>query len=221
MIINMSKFTSFINWLLPQNCFLCEADCDQPICFNCLSRLPLQYPSFFSVEEMAAQEISQVISSFQAVFSYTYPVDVLIQAAKFKNNLMILSVLGQLMAEHLDIKPPLPDVLIPVPLHRRRLRDRGYNQSLELAKSISRITHIPFAYEACQRIRNTPPQTLLSSKERLVNLKEAFKVNKLASHWQHVAIIDDVITTGTTVKELAVVLRQAGIQRIDVWCCAR
>lgn len=213
--------TSFLDWLLPQNCFLCEADCNQPICLNCLSCLPSQKSTFFPVEKITAKEISQVISSFQAIFSYTYPVDVLIQAAKFNNNLTILSVLGQLMAESLVIKPPVPEVLIPVPLHPRRLRQRGYNQSLELAKSISQITKIPFAYEACQRIRNTPPQVLLSSKERLVNLKDAFKVNRLESHWRHVAIIDDVITTGATVKELAMVLRQAGIQRVDVWCCVR
>jgi ComF family protein len=213
--------TPFINWLLPQNCFLCEADCNQPICLDCLSGLSVQESTFFPAQEVIAEKISPVISSFQAIFFYTYPVNVLIKAAKFNNNLTILSVLGELMAESLVIKPPLPEVLIPVPLHPKRLRKRGYNQSLELAKSISQINKIPFAYQACQRIKNTPPQVSLSKNERLINLKKAFKVNQLKQHWRHVAIIDDVITTGTTVKELAVELRQAGIQRIDVWCCAR
>jgi predicted amidophosphoribosyltransferase len=140
--------TSFLNWLLPQNCFLCEADCNQPICPNCLSCLPFRDSTFFPVEEVTAKDISQFISSFQAIFSYTYPVDVLIQTAKCYSHkkdsdnkkhpryhcslssLTILSVLGQLMAESLVIEPPLPDVLIPVPLHSIRLRKRGYNQSL-------------------------------------------------------------------------------------------
>jgi ComF family protein len=213
--------TPFINWLLPQNCFLCEADCNQPICLDCLSCLPVQESTFFPAEEVIAEDISPVISSFQTIFSYTYPVDVLIKAAKFNHNLTILSVLGKLMAESLMMKPPLPEVLIPIPLHLKRLQKRGYNQSLELAKSISQISKIPFAYQACQRIKNTPPQVSLSKNERLTNLKEAFKVTQLKPHWRHIAIIDDVITTGTTVKELAVVLEQAGIQRIDVWCCAR
>ena len=124
------------------------------------------------------------------------------------------------MAQHLMIEPR-PDVLIPVPLHPKRLRYRGYNQSLELAKCLTRQTGILFNHTACQRIKNTRPQVGLSAFDRQTNIKDAFTVRRLKPHWQHIAIIDDVMTTGGTVKELTNQLINAGVQRVDVWCCAR
>jgi ComF family protein len=144
----------------------------------------------------------------------------LIPPAKFSQNLVILNLLGKLMAEHLTIEPR-PDVLIPVPLHSKRLRERGYNQSLELAKRITKQTGIPLNNKACKRIKNTLPQTSLSAEQRQSNLVGAFSVIRLKPVWQHIVLIDDVMTTGATVKELASVWLEAGVQRVDVWCCAR
>jgi ComF family protein len=124
------------------------------------------------------------------------------------------------MGQRLIIQPR-PQVLIPVPLHLTRLRQRGYNQSLELAKVIAKHTGIPIAFQACKRIRNTPPQTSLSGKQRQTNVKGAFEIIKIAPDWQHIALIDDVMTTGSTVAELARVFREAGVERVDIWCCAR
>jgi ComF family protein len=125
------------------------------------------------------------------------------------------------MAQHLTIEEK-PDVLIPVPLHLNRLRKRGYNQALELAKIITQHTRIPLNNEACIRYRDTPPQAHLSGEQRQNNLRNAFKIGRVKSHWQHIVIVDDVVTTGTTVHEIArIFLEQTAIQKLEVWCCAR
>ncbi len=166
------------------------------------------------------QDVPPLFQYTQAIFSYEYPVNKLIQVAKFNRNLAVLNLLGDVMAHHLDLHQR-PDVLIPVPLHPKRLHERGYNQSVELAKRIVRYTQIPLDYTACERCRNTPPQTSLPAKQRKINLKGAFQVQRVESGWQHIAIIDDVMTTGATVNELAEMFLQKGVARVDAWCCAR
>jgi ComF family protein len=216
-------------WLIPQICFLCgDAATTLPICSACLVDLPFQGPACIRCARRLqkvgicqhCQKARPHYTHTQAVFSYLYPLDKLILAAKFHHNMAVLNLLGHLMAQHLTIDSR-PDVLIPVPLHPKRLRHRGYNQSLELAKRISKHTGIPIAINACQRIINTPPQTSLSGKQRQSNLKGAFKVVRVERHWQHLVLIDDVMTTGATVKELASVFKAAGIEQVDVWCCAK
>ena len=226
------ELVKVIAWLsqqwLPQSCFLCGDISIQPICVPCLADLTKQVSRCtccakpWSTIDLCDECQSQPppYTHIQTVFSYSYPVDQLIIAAKFRQNLVILKFLGELMAQRLIIQPR-PQVLIPVPLHLNRLRQRGYNQSLELAKAISKHIGIPIAAQACKRIKNTLPQTTLSGKQRQTNVKGAFKLIKIAPDWQHIALIDDVVTTGSTVAELAQILRKAGVSRVDVWCCAR
>ncbi|HEC83729.1 MAG: ComF family protein [Candidatus Parabeggiatoa sp. nov. 2] len=219
---------TFTHWLLPQSCFLCGDTSAQPVCAACLADLPYRNIACICcakpLEEVSictqCKKEPPPYTHTQAVFSYTYPVNKLISAAKYNQNLALLNLLGNLMAQHLMIEPR-PDVLIPVPLHPKRLRYRGYNQSLELAKCLTRQTGILFNHTACQRIKNTRPQVGLSAFDRQTNIKDAFTVRRLKPHWQHIAIIDDVMTTGGTVKELTNQLINAGVQRVDVWCCAR
>jgi len=129
-------------------------------------------------------------------------------------------MLGDLMAQRFKHEKQ-PDVLIPIPLHINRLDQRGYNQSLEMAKRIALWTNIDVNHTICQRVKDTAQQARLSTKERRHNIKNAFQVNKLPKHWQHVVLIDDVMTTGSTANELTKVLFHAGVERVDVWCCAR
>lgn len=221
-------FSQLNQQLLPQSCFLCGDPSIKPLCAPCLADLPNQVTRCSCCakpqSEIAlcdeCQSQPPPYTHTQTLFSYTYPIDQLIIAAKFQQNLVILKFLGELMGQRLIIQPR-PQVLIPVPLHLSRLRQRGYNQSLELAKVIAKHTGIPIAFQACQRIRNTPPQTSLSGKQRQTNVKGAFKIIKLAPTWQHIALIDDVMTTGSTVAELARIFREAGVERVDIWCCAR
>jgi len=218
--------------LLPQSCFLCGNTAQHALCQPCANDLPRPITACRCcgvdlTEELICGQCLQTPPPYQrtqAVFSYRYPVDKLIQAAKFKNNLAILHYLAQQMAQHFVIESP-PDVIIPVPLHRQRLRQRGYNQALELAKVIARKTAIPLNHHRCQRTKNTPPQTLQKSlKARQQNIQGAFQVAPLPLHWHYLVLIDDVVTTGATVKALAQALIEVApeqIQRIDIWCCAR
>jgi len=114
----------------------------------------------------------------------------------------------------------MPEIIIPVPLHRTRLRERGFNQALEIARPIARSLSIPVDYKSCERVRKTSAQSLLPAAERRKNIKGAFRVTRPIAA-RHVAILDDVMTTGHTVQELAATLRKAGVERIDVWVVAR
>jgi len=116
---------------------------------------------------------------------------------------------------------PRPDAIVPVPLHPSRLRRRGYDQALELAKPIARELGIPLLANALQRVRATAPQSELDAGARQRNLRRAFAVKDGAELPAHVALIDDVMTTGATLNAAAKVLRRAGVARVDAWVCAR
>ncbi len=156
-----------------------------------------------------------------APFAYHAPLDHLLRDLKFNRRLALARTLGGLMArwleDHID---GLPDRIMPVPLHPARMRERGFNQSLELAHPIAQRLKLPLDTHSCQRLRNTPPQAELSAKQRHSNLKGAFAVKQTLGGCR-IAIIDDVMTTGGTVQELARTLRDAGAAQVDVWVCAR
>lgn len=153
-------------------------------------------------------------------FRYHTPLDHLLQGLKFNGRLAQARLLGELMAEWLGsvVESP-PGQLIPVPLHADRLRERGFNQALELARPIARYFGLSLNARGVRRILATPPQSDLSRKQRLKNIRGAFEVVQPVS--AHVAIIDDVMTTGSTADELAKTLLRAGAERVEVWVCAR
>ncbi len=124
------------------------------------------------------------------------------------------------MAERLRKEQKPPELIIPVPLHPARYRSRGFNQAIEIAWPISKALDIPIDNHTIKRIVNTGTQTKLHARERRKNLRGAFQLKKPLTA-KHIAIIDDVITTGSTVTELAVVLKKAGAERIEVWSFAR
>ena len=115
---------------------------------------------------------------------------------------------------------PLPELILPVPLHHRRLRERGFNQALELARPIAAGLGLPLDWHHAQRLRATDPQSDLPAKLRSHNVKGAFTVAPGLAV-SSVAIVDDVMTTGHTVNELAVMLRGSGVRSVSVWVCAR
>jgi ComF family protein len=157
------------------------------------------------------------------LFHYQTPIDQLILGLKFSNRLINAKVLGELLANYLADQYRIqakPEIIIPVPLHSARLRERGYNQAFELARPIAKKLKIPIDKTNVVRIKNTAAQALLPAKERAQNIKRAFSVTKMKKY-KHVAIIDDVITTGNTIIELSKTLHQAGVEKIDIWCCAK
>jgi ComF family protein len=144
----------------------------------------------------------------------------LITALKFGAHYKNARLLGMLLAEHLKKTVQIPDLILPVPLNKVRYRQRGFNQAIEIAKTVSRELHIPLDLSSCLRHRDTPHQTALTAKQRRKNMKNAFTIIKPV-HAQHIAILDDVMTTGSTAHELAHLLKKAGVSRVDVWVCAR
>ena len=153
----------------------------------------------------------------QAAFAYAFPIDKLVQAVKFSGHLSLINQLADALSLRINI---LPDAIIAMPLHPLRLRDRGFNQSQLLAQRLSKQLGIPLLSNTCTRIRNTPPQSSLSWHEREKNIRGAFNcATELAG--KHIAIVDDVMTTGISIEELASTLRQAGAVKISAWVLAR
>ncbi len=159
-------------------------------------------------------------SSTEVLCNYQYPASHLIKAFKFNNRPEIAYYFAQKLAHKLMAKPCLPEMLIPVPLHTMRQRQRGYNQSLELALNLGKLLEITVNATLCKRTKKTDPQSSLPMKTRKSNVKGAFQIHSPVI-LQHVAIVDDVITTGSTVNEVAATLKKAGCQQIDVWAIAR
>ncbi len=157
----------------------------------------------------------------QAAFRYQDPIPELIAGLKFRHRLNLGRLLGTLLADHLSRQAgPLPDAIVPVPLHPRRLRERGFNQSLEIARVVGRTLALPIDRHCCARLLPTTPQARLERQARLRNLRGAFRATP-GLDGLHLALLDDVVTTGTTVGELTRVLQRAGAARVDVWAVAR
>jgi ComF family protein len=156
--------------------------------------------------------------------SYEYPVDHLVRRFKFHRDLAC----GQLLAEELAravitrISKPAgeqPDLVMPVPLHFLRRFRRGFNQAELLAGVVQQGCGIPLGRTHLRRVMNTRAQSGLDRKARRKNLQNAFSCKPI--HSQHVALVDDVLTTGTTLQECASLIKQSGAQTVSVWVAAR
>ncbi len=154
-----------------------------------------------------------------AAFSYGFPIDRLLHAFKYAGDLSLAGILAEPLAR-LAVEHPKPDLLLPMPLHPVRLRERGFNQSLEIAKPVSRWLDIPLAADACQRKRDTPPQAGLKWRERRRNVRGAFACD-LDLNGKKVAVLDDVMTTGATLNEISRILKSRGASEVSAWVIAR
>ena len=155
-----------------------------------------------------------------APFLYDDAMRFLITDLKFNRCYKHARLLGNLLANYLAETTELPECIIPIPLHRNRYRERGFNQSIEIARHLSRQLAIPLDLTSCIRNKDTDHQTGQPAKQRRKNIRNAFTVIKPIKY-QHVAIVDDVMTTGATVAALAQALKRHGVGRVDVWVCAR
>jgi ComF family protein len=225
--------TRALRMLLPLRCLLCGAPGAQgrDLCDGCASdlprndiccprcALPLKAPAPLCGECI---EHEPPFAAAWVPFRYAHPLDLLEARFKFRGDLAAGRVLSGLLIDRAGIDAPArPDVIVAVPLHASRLRERGYNQAFELAKPLSRALGIPIARDLLQRVRATPAQTGLDAASRHRNLRRAFAVTASAPLPAHVVLIDDVMTTGATLRECARTLRRAGAARVDVWAVAR
>ncbi|QJD30693.1 ComF family protein [Methylococcus geothermalis] len=220
------------NWVYPPTCLLCGAPgergldlcgaCERHLprigtaCLHCGEPLPDGAPSPCG----RCLQQPPPFDSCRAAFHYEEPIRHLIHGLKFDHRHACARTLGELTARHFREYAEPPDVIVPVPLHPSRYRERGFNQSLEIARHLSRNLNLPLELHACTRSRTTRPQAQLSAKERAKNIRGAFRLEREIEA-RHIAILDDVVTTGATVSELARTLRKTGIARIDVWAVAR
>ncbi len=233
----MNWFKKISDWLLPCYCALCHnPTTNTALCTPCTGELPwLKNPCVCCAKPLISETIIHPAvcgdcltnpPSYQALiapFQYKYPIDYLILNLKFGNKFIYARILGELMAETIarHYQPiNYPQLIIPVPLHPRRLRERGYNQAVEIARPIQKKFRLPLSVHQCGRIIDTQPQAAIAASGRSRNVKSAFSA-ALSIKATHVAIIDDVVTTGSTVSELTQALRKVGVKKIDIWCCSR
>lgn len=176
-----------------------------PLCSSCTESLPVQ-------------------TSAIAPLRYEFPLDHLVAGLKYHRHLEHAPLLGQLLLDAVKDQPT-PDLLLPVPLHHKRLAERGYNQALEIARPLARHFRRPLEIRLLERRRATAAQMTLDAAARARNPRGAFRLDtdRLAAlgPLQSVAIIDDVMTTGATLAEIARLLVKAGVRDIRFWVVAR
>ncbi len=222
-----------LDTVLPPRCVLCGGPSGAVcICTACKKDLPwlgshclrCALPLGSPRDTICGVCISKPPPYFRTIcpLQYEFPVNRLVQGFKFKRQLAAGRILSHLICESaVREKPGLPDMLIPVPLHGLRMFTRGFNQAYELATYACRVLDLPLSANALRRQRSTRAQSGLSRKQRRQNLKGAFCWHGPRKPGLHVALIDDVMTTGTTVTECARILKKAGAKRVDVWVAAR
>ncbi|GBC58520.1 ComF family protein [Stutzerimonas stutzeri] len=225
------------NWsIIEHHCLLCDERCEgQPLCSPCEADLPwldgrctvcaVPLPS----RGLVCGECLKRPPSYDHVevpWRFAFPVDALITRFKHQARWPYGRLLGERLAHHLEHAfadgLPRPDLLLPVPLARRRLRQRGFNQAQMLADWLSRPLGIATDARVLDRVLDTLAQQQLDAATRRRNLRQAFAIATAADvKGRHLALVDDVLTTGATAEALARLLKRAGAERVDVYCLAR
>ncbi len=194
---------------MPINNYFCQQCCEPlengAICGKCLITPPKHHKRIL------------------APFRYEYPLNKVISKIKFNRDLNAakhLSLLASMWFKRNSEKQSLPDLILPVPLHKNRMRWRGYNQSLLLARPVSLLLQIPVVLKQYGRKVNTKSQINLDARQRRINVRDAFYCD-LDLAGKRVVIFDDVITTGATTEAFAKTLHQAGADEIEIWAIAK
>lgn len=218
------------NFWPARRCLYCGASSAQiAICEGCAASLPwiqqpcpgCALPQNFDGLCRRCLKKPMPFDAAWAVFRLDAPVQQAIHGLKYHAGFLQANLLGELFAQKLGRRAqPFPDLIIPVPLHRTRLMRRGYNQALEVARIVKQNLDIRIGSDLAKRVRATPDQIGLSRTQRQKNLRGAFAVDAHVEG-KHIALLDDVMTTGATLSELARVARHAGAAKIEAWAIAR
>jgi ComF family protein len=225
-------------WVFGSSCCLCglSADPAQDFCRVCVELLPwiedrcfrCALPLEWGLEAVYCERCRTETLPFDrvcALFEYQPPIDRMIACLKFSGQLAYGRILGSLLADQIPKwykdAGSMPEAILPVPLHPQRLLERGFNQAIELAWVLQkRLGLLLLNQQHCRRIKHTKPQSTLDQSARHRNLKAAFYI-KGSLPFESVAIVDDVVTTCSTVRALAERLKEAGVSEVHVWCIAR
>jgi ComF family protein len=240
---HLSKIRILADAIFKQNCLLCDGKIDghntkdannHVVCNACQNELPWQPNT--SCPQCGLASDGNVCGSClsnppdfdktHAVFLYDYPIDAMMVRYKYGNMMHLSHLFGQFLSDKLALSLALNqiDLIIPMPMHPQRLKERGFNQAHEIAKVITKQCSDKFDYKSVARIKLTPPQASLPLKDRVKNIKGAFQVNtdKLnLIQGKRIAIVDDVMTTGASLNELAKTLKKTGASHVECWVIAR
>ncbi len=228
-MLSISKLLGRVKSLVPQDCILCAAPAgEHPLCFACAEALPhhrgaacpqcalpttagelcgscLRYPPAFDVT--------------CAAFDYRFPLDTLLHQLKYNGNLVLADFAGKSLFEVIPASEK-PDMIFAMPLFPARLKERGFNQSVEIARRVEREINAPLIIDGYHKIRDTKNQADLPWKQRQANVRGAFAC-ELDLKGKHIAVIDDVMTTGATLNEFSKVIKKQGATKISAWVVAR
>jgi ComF family protein len=223
----LNKWSKLARRLLAHSCALCgAAGGDRQICGSCEAELPWLTRDRCAVCAVplangavcgACLDRPPRYARVVAAFSYAYPLDAVIRAYKYGGRLAHARLLGSALAA---VATRDADAIVAMPLSPARLAERGFNQAHEIARVVARARGIPLLPFACRKVVDTAPQARLPWKERAKNVRRAFVCDAdLAG--RRIAVVDDVLTTGATLNELARVLRKAGAVEVSGWVVAR
>ena len=209
-------------------CLLCAAPVksSKDLCLACFDTLPWHHeaqckqcglPSNHMICGHCLHEPPD-FDATRAALRYEFPLDALMQQYKYGSSLQMAHLFTGLMTTHHTMHDI--DLIIPMPLHPQRLKERGFNQSLEIARLLADQGQVPLDYSCCIRTKFTPPQASLPLKARTKNIKGAFAVTSDLTG-KRVVLVDDVMTTGASLNELAKMLKKAGAAHVECWVVAR
>ncbi len=228
-----------LQFFLPSQCFCCKAfleEGEKRVCADCLSKIRWILPPFctvcggpFVTPQVDSHPCGACLTKkryftmARAVGIYEGPLQEAIHRWKYEGKVGLTPLFGAWMAERLSDHwhPRSIDLILPVPVHKRRLRERGFNQALLLGRELSQRTGIPCKMNFLQKKRATPPQIQLSGEERERGIRNSFQVRRREElKGKTILLVDDVYTTGATVNECSRVLLASGARRVDVFTLA-
>jgi len=214
--------------LLEQDCLLCGAASGEtilcPACAADLPRLSAHHCPQCALPTPHGERCGHCLSkaphydATHAAFSYDFPVDKLIQAFKYAHRLALGAYFGRQLATL--AQGCAADLIVPLPLHPLRLRERGFNQALKLARPISQACGVPIDCASCRRTRHTPAQAKLPWRARAKNIRGAFHCSTDLSG-KKIVLVDDVMTTGASLDECARTLKLHGAAQVTLLVVAR
>ena len=223
----MNLIEKCLGVLYPQTCCFCGKVCKTTICTECEEHIQyIQEPICKKCGKPIRYEEKEYCGDCKdAKFYYEQGRSIWIHTGKVRWSIYQFKyhnrrIYGKFYAQELFrlydewIRRNEINVIIPIPLHRRRHRKRGYNQAEILARELGKLTHIPVNAKAVVRVRNTKPQKQLSDRERRKNLKDAFRITKHWNREKNVLLIDDIYTTGNTIDSVAKLLREKGANKV-------
>lgn len=226
---NARMIQNLLDFFMPSHCILCGSRGfeNRDLCQACYEELPKNTPRCGKCARDFEGDFCPVCTKKPPAFDETLApfvhhgaIRYLIISLKFHAHYPSARLLGNLLADYLQKTAQFPDCIIPVPLHKNRYRERGFNQSIEIARVLEKRLNVPLDLKSCIRNRDTAHQVGLNAVQRNENIKNAFSVSA-SFKAKHVALVDDVMTTGSTVHELALALKMAGCERVQIWVCAK